>query len=264
MGDATETEAGQVAADWNRNAEQWAGDLQSGRDRIRDLFTFPAFQECLPNVEGLKLIDFGCGEGTNTRRLAELGAKMTGIDLAEQMIAHALAAEAGRPLGVEYAVGSYTGELPFADGSFDGVVSTMAFMDGPDFAGAMRAAVRLVRPGGFVAFSVLHPCFTGRRWRWAKDQAGNTAGLVVSRYFERAGYTDHWSFRPETAAPAFAVPRFPRTMGDYLNGVAGAGLRIVRVEEPQPSPTACKELPSLARWGEHAALQLVVVAERPA
>jgi 2-polyprenyl-3-methyl-5-hydroxy-6-metoxy-1,4-benzoquinol methylase len=33
----------------------------------------------LPDVNGLSGLDVGCGEGHNTRRLAEHGARMTGI-----------------------------------------------------------------------------------------------------------------------------------------------------------------------------------------
>ncbi|MCZ4093609.1 hypothetical protein O3W52_27745 [Ensifer psoraleae] len=32
-------------------------------------------------------------------------------------------------------------------------------MDGPDFPVAMREAFRSLRPGGFIAFSILRPCF---------------------------------------------------------------------------------------------------------
>lgn len=66
-----------VADKWNRNADQWTNDVRSGYDTYRDLFTLPAFQAFLPPMGGLKVIDFGCGEGSTTRRLAEMGARMT-------------------------------------------------------------------------------------------------------------------------------------------------------------------------------------------
>jgi 2-polyprenyl-3-methyl-5-hydroxy-6-metoxy-1,4-benzoquinol methylase len=255
-----------VAACWNQNADQWTADVRGGFDIYRDLFTFPAFQAFVPPLAGLDVIDFGCGEGTNTRRLAQMGARMTGIDISERLIEYARKAEEADPLGITYKVTSYSVETGFPAGAFDAVVSTMALMDGPDFDGAMGEAFRLVRPGGFVAFSILHPCFITPGLRWEEDEAGRTIGLRVARYFDRASFVERWRFKSRSGEglTPFAVPRFPRTMSDYINGVANAGFRICRIEEPQPSEEACKAAPRLRKWRDIAGVVLMVLAERPA
>lgn len=256
----------QVATRWDLNADQWTHDVRAGYDVYRDTFTFPAFLAFLPEIRGLELIDFGCGEGTNTRALARLGARMSGLDVSERMIAHARRMEEEEPLGITYFAQSYSDRSALPDACLDGVVSTMALMDGPDFNGAMREAFRLVRPGGFVCFSVLHPCFITPSISWRKDEAGQTTGLCVSRYFDPAHFTEHWRFgdRPrEPGITPFAVPRFPRTMSDYLNGIIAAGFRITAMEEPRPSEEACAQTPRFRRWRDLAAFLLLVRAERP-
>lgn len=263
--DATEAA---VAARWDANADRWAADVRAGFDTYRDLFTWPAFARFLGEVRGLDAVDLGCGEGTNTRRLARLGARATGIDLSERMVAHARAAEEAEPLGVAYRVASFSAPTGLPDASFDLAVSTLALMDGPDLEGALREAHRLLRPGGALVFSALHPCFIAPGLRWERDAAGRATGLVVSRYFDRAPFTEAWRFgaRPAPAegeAPVepFAVPRFPRTLSAWINAVAGAGFRIAAVEEPRPDEPVARD-PRFARWRDLAAFLLLVRAER--
>lgn len=260
----------EVARRWDANADQWTADVRAGFDSYRDLFTWPAFERLVGNVAGLDAIDLGCGEGTNTRRLARAGARMSGIDLSERLIAHARAAETDDPLDVAYQVGSYSERTPFPDSSFHLAISTLALMDGADLPGAMREAHRLLRPGGTLAFSVLHPCHITPGLRWQRDEGGRTTGLVVHRYHDRTPFTERWRFgdRPapaegEEPVEPFAVPRFPRTLADWINAVAVAGFVIERLEEPVPNDAAIATQPRFARWRDCAAFLLMVRARRP-
>ena len=259
------TSFSEVASHWDQNADQWAEDVRNGYDTYREHFTFPAFRDFLPNLSGLDVIDFGCGEGGNTRRFAEMGGRVTGIDLSARMLGHAQRYER-EPLGIQYHQCSYSDRTMFEAGSFDAVVSTMALMDGPDLDGAMAEAFRLLRPGGFLAFSILHPCFIIPGVRWTRDNEKDAIGFGEARYFARDTFVENWKFgcRPNLDAVApFAVPRFPRTMGDYVNAIAKAGFRLARIEEPRPTDEACSIVPRLARWRDLVAFLLLVEARKP-
>src|SRR5919205_1628120 len=108
----------EVGRFWNANAEAWTKLARAGYDVYRDYLNTPAFLAMLPAIEGLSGLDIGCGEGHNTRRLAQCGARVTGIDIAEVFIAHARQAEEQTPLRIDYHVASAV-NLPFADGAFD-------------------------------------------------------------------------------------------------------------------------------------------------
>ena len=96
----------EVGRYWNGNAEMWTQLARAGYDVYRDYLNTPAFFAMLPDVTGLSGLDIGCGEGHNTRLLAQRGASMTAIDIAENFIVFAQQAEADEPLGIEYRVAS--------------------------------------------------------------------------------------------------------------------------------------------------------------
>ncbi|WP_114947954.1 class I SAM-dependent methyltransferase [Microvirga calopogonii] len=265
MTDTTLDEAA-VAAAWDRNAETWAQEVRNGLDLYRELYTFPAFLSFMPPIAGKRVIDLGCGEGSNTRRFARLGGIMTGVDLSSEMIGCAREQEEKEPLEIAYEIGSFSELSPLADGEFDVALSTMALMDGPDLSGALKAISRVLKPGGALCFSVLHPCFVTPAVKWLTDSAGAHLGLRVGRYFEREPFIEYWRFsrrdgsEQKQGTEPFEVPRFPRTLSDYINSVSDAGFRIVKLEEPRPSEELARKHDWLNRWYQHAPLVLFVLA----
>lgn len=256
-----------VAAAWNRNTALWTNEVRAGFDFYRELYTLPAFLDFMPSIAGQRMIDLGCGEGSNTRRLAKLGGLMTGVDLSSEMIQRARQKEEEEPLGIAYEIGSFNDLSFFDEGRFDCAVSTMALMDGPDLPAAIRAASRVLRPGGTLCFSVLHPCFITPALQWLIGEDGKHVGLRIGRYFEKTPFVEYWRFgrRPHTTelqpyAQPFEVPCFPRTLSDYINAVSEAGFRIVKIEEPRPSEEMARKHDWLNRWYQHAPLVLFVLA----
>lgn len=98
---------------------------------------------------GASVLDVGCGPGHLTRRLEALGLDATGIDLDPAMIERAAArgprdGATGRYLAADVAA------LPFEDGTFDVVVSTLSMHHWADAEDGLAEIGRVVRPGGRV------------------------------------------------------------------------------------------------------------------
>ncbi|MFF0271055.1 class I SAM-dependent methyltransferase [Kribbella sp. NPDC004536] len=96
---------------------------------------------------GEDVLDVACGTGNAALRAAAAGGKVVGVDLTPELFpaGRALAAEAG--VEVEWVEGDAE-ELPWADESFDVVLSTFGVMFTPRHAVAARELVRVLRPGG--------------------------------------------------------------------------------------------------------------------
>ena len=81
----------------------------------------PLMQQACGNVEGLRVLDIGCGTGRHTLWLAQAGAEVTGIDFSEAMLAKAH--EKTKGYSIDLIVHDLHQRLPFEAGQFDMVVS---------------------------------------------------------------------------------------------------------------------------------------------
>lgn len=256
-----------VARYWDANANLWTEQVRRGWDAYREHFNNPAFFAFLGEVKGKRVLDAGCGEGYNTRILARTGAEVVGVDVSARLIEHARQAESQQPLGIRYEVASFSDLTGvFQDQTFDLVVSFMALMDGPDYESACRELLRVLRPGGELVFSLTHPCFMTPGFGWLRDEETEPDGLTVAHYFDTRPRLEHWRFSKgpiPQETPKFEVPRFPRTLSQYINGLIEAGLILRRLEEPRPSEAACREHPWLRRWRDHASLFIYFRTQRP-
>lgn len=240
----------EVGRYWDENAEAWTKLVREGYDVYRDGLNTPAFLEMLPDVERLSGLDIGCGEGHNTRLVAQRGASMTAIDISETFIRHAKQAEEENPLDIHYEVASAV-ELPFEDASFDFATVFMSLMDISESDLALAEAHRVVEPGGFFQFSITHPCFDTPHRKNLRGGDGLTYAIEVGDYFEkRDGEIAEWLFSavpPEAkkGMRPFRVPRFSRTVSEWLNLLVEVGFIIERLGEPRPSDEAVRQYPGL-------------------
>jgi ubiquinone/menaquinone biosynthesis C-methylase UbiE len=240
----------EVGRFWDGNAEAWTRLARAGFDVSRDHLNTPAFFALLPDVAGLSGLDIGCGEGHNTRLLARRGARVTGVDISGTFIAHARQAEADEPMGIGYCVASAV-VLPFGDRAFDFATGFMSFMDVPETDRVLAEAFRVLRPGGFLQFSICHPCFDTPHRRNLRDAAGRTYAIEVGDYFRNLeGEVTEWLFSAAPAEataglPKFRTPRFTRTLSQWMNALIDAGFRLERLAEPRPSDATVRECPAV-------------------
>jgi ubiquinone/menaquinone biosynthesis C-methylase UbiE len=190
----------------------------------------------------------GCGEGYNTRIAAKMGAKLMAIDISEVFIKFAMESEQQDPLGIEFKVASGI-DLPFPDKDFDFVMATMSIMDMAENEKAIAEAYRVLKPGGFFQFSIIHPFIGNIVKEWIRDKNGKKIGCFIRDYFKNYdGELEEWIF---SAAPKdltekmnkFRVPRFTRPLSEWLNLLIDKGFNLERFCEPYVVEDPLKQYP---------------------
>ncbi|MBI3923679.1 MAG: class I SAM-dependent methyltransferase, partial [Armatimonadetes bacterium] len=170
------------------------------------------------------------------------------VDLSAKMIELARAEEEREPLGIRYEVASMSDLSVFAGATFDAVVSTMALMDCADYAGSIKEFWRVLRPGGLLAFSFCHPCFTYSIRNWDYNEDGEAVGVRLGDYFAENIDEQRWKFGAamdvEEVEP-FTVLYFNRTLSNFINPLCDSGFHLEALHEPRPTEEACRIRPRL-------------------
>lgn len=188
-----------------------------------------------PPVEGLRVLDLGCGYGWHCRFAAEQGAaQVLGIDLSEKMLEEARVKNACpqityRRCGIM--------EYEYPEAAWDLVISNLALHYVEDLCQAFRLIGRTLEVGGWFLLNIEHPTFTaGVKQNWICSPEGEPLYWPVDNYFlpgER-----HTEFL------GCEVVKYHHTLTQILNGLLQAGFILTAVEEAQP-PKEMLSLPGM-------------------
>lgn len=179
---------------------------------------FPATTALVPNVDGKRVLDAGCGHGRYAEWLAERGADVVAVDNNAAMLD-----EARRRIGDRAAVlqADITAPLAFADDSeFDGVVCGLSLHYVDDWRQPFAEFARILRPGGFLVFSAQHP-------------VDEYVAFEVENYFDIEQVQMTWSASGE----AVDVPFYRRPFSDVVNPLVETGFHLEELVEPKPTET---------------------------
>ncbi|PYI54274.1 class I SAM-dependent methyltransferase [Paenibacillus flagellatus] len=214
---------------------------------------WPALREMLPELQGKRVLDLGCGYGWHCRYARERQARsVVGVDLSENMLARARASTDDP--AIEYRRGAIE-DVDFAEGEFDVVISSLALHYVERFDDACRNVHHCLTPGGSFVLSVEHPIFTARAAQdWHYGPQGERLHWPVDDYQDegprQTRFLDH------------DVVKYHRTVATHVNALLDAGFRITRLSEPQPTPEALAEHPDM-RDETRRPLFLLIAAVKP-
>jgi ubiquinone/menaquinone biosynthesis C-methylase UbiE len=214
---------------WDNNAERWHR-LYGENDPNRHDLLDPIILEILGNVKEKRVLDAGCGDGYMCRKLAKLGATVTGVEISQKMLAYAIEEQKHNPLTIDYHHADCSFVSFLSDSSFDVVVTNNVIQDMADYENAFKEFSRLLKPGSMYLHIENHPCFTTPILGWVKNERGEKLYRKVDYYFNRGPFLVSW----RTISGMVPSVNWHRTLGDIMNALIDNGLSIKRVIEPEP------------------------------
>jgi ubiquinone/menaquinone biosynthesis C-methylase UbiE len=160
----------------------------------------PAVEALLRPVAPGRALDAACGTGRITRLLAVLGHRVTGIDVSEAMLE-----QARRALpGAEFRRAPLH-SLPFDSGAFELVTCALSLTHVTPLAPVIAELARVLRPGGRLVTSDVHPFAVTTGAHAFLPRADGTRAVVRNEV--------HWH-------------------SEYVDAFLAAGLRVTRCVEP--------------------------------
>jgi SAM-dependent methyltransferase len=160
----------------------------------------PAVWSLIDGLPPGRALDAACGTGRHARHLVSLGYEVLGVDLTPEMLERAAANVPGARFE-EADVRS----IPAGDEEFDLVVCGLALAHLPELGPPVAELARVLRPGGRLVISVLHPFQAHLGWHAPFEEADGSRGFV----------REH-----------------PHTHADYMDAFGAAGLTARRCLEP--------------------------------
>ena len=183
-------------------------------------------------------LDAACGTGRHTAYLASLGHRVTGIDRTPEMLE--VASE--KVPGARFEIGDLTA-IPLMHGEIDLAVCTLALTHCPDLGPPVKELARVVRSGGRVVISDVHPFLVMLGTHGAYRSSSDEMGFVINyvhlhsdylRAFREAGLKVLQCLEPLWGEKEIATFGFADQMPDLIE-VAVEGLPIVVVWELEKS-----------------------------
>ncbi|MDD1689605.1 MAG: methyltransferase domain-containing protein [Methanoregula sp.] len=205
---------------WDQAADRYVHSTGGSSDFQVSTY-LPVVDKMIGDVKGKTILDAGCGNGRYAKRLAAMGATVTGIDGSKEMVR--MAWEENPDPSITYSVMDLTRPLPVESRTFDIVLANMVLMDLPEIATSIGEFSRVLKSDGSFIFSITHPSFFCSEW--ARDETGARSYKRVSDYLgEKKECLNFWG----------PTLHYHRPLSRYIHTLETNGLCVISLHEPVP------------------------------
>lgn len=206
--------------------EQWATKYDEKIPPVPDIRCLESVEEMvvfslLRNIEFTTVLDAATGTGRYAVHLAKMGKRVLGIDTSPQMLDQARAKARELQLDIQFRQASVL-SVPEADESFDLVICALALAHVKDLAGAVSEFVRVVRRGGHLIISDLHPNIQNA-WGPEYTVYAHQGDLLI----DAAAKDMPRAQNPNWTATQLSFPNYHGDIAEYLDSLKAAGAHLL-------------------------------------
>lgn len=181
-----------------------------------------------------KICDLGCGQGELSRRLAEAGGVVTGIDFSQKLLD--IAQNYPSSVSIDWIHDDAQELKKVPSEQFDIVVSNLVLMDVPDFQKVFQSSYRILKHDGIMIWIIMHPCFQSPHSETLEDGARRITN-----------YSEQWWKSNGIGTIRGTLGAYHRPLENYINSFMAAGFRLKLIREL----TIPKEIPLEGRQISH-------------
>ena len=201
--------------EWNNAAQSYSEFNETSR---YSQFCKEYICNYFDDIQGMKILDAGCGNGDYTKIFIQKGGIITSCDASVEMLQ---LAKEKNPLN-NYDLVNLLDKLPYSNNFFDIIFCNLVLMDIDPIDNAIFEFYRILNDNGILFFSIVHPAFYRAEWE------RNDQGIVVSKKVKE--YITHVSEKQDFWG---ITMHYHRPLSHYLNKVSEAGFTLRRISEPQ-------------------------------
>ncbi len=210
---------------WGHVANWYHEHVSESEDTYHEKVIKPNLLRVVGDIRDKQVLDVACGEGFFSRALAAKGGRVTGADIAPELIQ--IAKKMG-PADISY-ITAPASRMSLPDASFDAAVCVLALQNIKDLSGTLAQVSRLLKKDGTFTIVLNHPCFRiPRHSQWGFD---SDAGIQFRRI---DGYLSEHAYAIQMhpgSAPGVTTVSYHRPLQLYIKEFAKHGMVLAGLEE---------------------------------
>ena len=227
-----------MTTDYEKIADKFAAHSDTMAGNLH--YERPATMALLPPLEGLDVLDAGCGSGFYTEYAHKAGARVVAFDPSGKMVKHAVK-RMGDACEIHHCTSSELIEI--LDGRrFDLILSNLVMHYVVDLDLEFANLSTMLKPGGRIIVSMKHPM---SQFDIIQKFGYRTKKKVIMKW------------------DVGRVVHIQRPLGDITSAIHKAGLIIERLDEPYPEPEMETQDPEGYKLAQYLPFFITFVLRKP-